>query len=360
MPKVSIIIPVYNVEKYLSECLESILAQTMNDFEVIMVDDESSDSSSTIMTDYKLRFSEKKIAFNIIRLKHSNAGHCRNIGLKEATGEYVIFLDSDDIFSPWLLETLWNGAGSHADVVSCSYTMFFDGSPIPSFSLPNNIPWKEITFSSLDVNPFAKLLTMPWNKMIRRLFILENNIAFLEQTSTNDFTCMAICIAMSKQSLKTDVPLIAYRQRINSIQATKSKNPCNFFNAVIAYCNYIQNKKQYITFPPYLYPLFAQYYMRSTLWELSTQVSRTAYLSFYKIIVSIEHRYSFMDVCSSSDTSSLVPRRYQSIVSGGIKEFFRRHIEALFSPLLGNKRRLTGKKLRITNILQRLLIKATS
>ena len=98
--KISVIIPVYNVEKYLRECLESILNQTFQDFEIICVDDGSTDRSLDILQEYK----RKDDRFVILQQRHAGAGAARNHGLKLAEGKYIQFLDSDDYFEPTLLE----------------------------------------------------------------------------------------------------------------------------------------------------------------------------------------------------------------------------------------------------------------
>ena len=95
MPKVSVVLPVYNVENYLKECLDSLVEQTYKDIEIICVDDGSSDSSLKILKEYAV------IDNRIIVLEQKNQGAAvaRNFGLSVATGEYVSFLDSDDVFS---------------------------------------------------------------------------------------------------------------------------------------------------------------------------------------------------------------------------------------------------------------------
>lgn len=102
-PKISIIIPVYNVEKYIKRCLESILAQTFKDYEVILVDDGSTDKSSEICNEYALKDSRIKV----IHQKNSGASAARNAGLKIAGGEYIGFIDSDDYIAKDMYETLY-------------------------------------------------------------------------------------------------------------------------------------------------------------------------------------------------------------------------------------------------------------
>lgn len=106
-PKVSVVIPVYNVADYLSECLNSILNQTLEDIEVICVDDGSTDGSLDILRHYE----EHDMRLQVLTQKHMTAGAARNTGLDRARGEYVIFLDADDFFAPDMLEKTYARAG---------------------------------------------------------------------------------------------------------------------------------------------------------------------------------------------------------------------------------------------------------
>lgn len=105
-PKVSVIIPVYNAENYLKECLDSILKQTLQEIEVICVNDGSSDGSLSILNEYVKEDSRLKI----ISQENQGAGSARNNGLKYAKGLFVIFLDCDDIFEHNMLEIMYSKA----------------------------------------------------------------------------------------------------------------------------------------------------------------------------------------------------------------------------------------------------------
>ena len=100
MAKVSVIIPVYNAEQYLRQCLDSVVGQTLKDIEIICVDDGPQDNSVAILKEYAARDSRLRL----IREKNRGAGAARNQGLREATGEYLSFLDADDFFEPDMLE----------------------------------------------------------------------------------------------------------------------------------------------------------------------------------------------------------------------------------------------------------------
>lgn len=103
MVKVSVIVPVYNVEDYLVECLESLVAQTLKEIEIICVNDGSTDGSLTILEEYKKRYPQ----INVYTKPNGGLSDARNFGLKHATGEYIAFVDSDDYASVTMLETLY-------------------------------------------------------------------------------------------------------------------------------------------------------------------------------------------------------------------------------------------------------------
>lgn len=129
MPKISVIVPVYNAEKYLRECVNSILGQTLSDIELILVDDGSTDSSPAICD----RYAEQDARVQVIHKPNGRAASARNAGLCAASGEYVAFVDSDDWISPEMYEKMLE---TGADVTLCDYVRFQGETEIP-FTQPN-------------------------------------------------------------------------------------------------------------------------------------------------------------------------------------------------------------------------------
>lgn len=120
IPKVSVIVPVYNTEKYLVKCLDSLVNQTLNEMEIIVIDDGSNDSSPQIIKDYCTRYPEK---FVYLRQKNSGQAVARNRGMEICTGEYIGFLDSDDFVKETMFECMYEKAiQNDADYVACGYT----------------------------------------------------------------------------------------------------------------------------------------------------------------------------------------------------------------------------------------------
>ena len=123
MPKISVIVPVYNVEKYLNRCIDSILNQTFKDFELILVNDGSTDNSGKICDDYAIR--DKRI--RVIHKENGGLSSARNIGIKNSKGNYLGFVDSDDYIHPNMYEILYNSCKAYnAEISICSFKKVYE------------------------------------------------------------------------------------------------------------------------------------------------------------------------------------------------------------------------------------------
>lgn len=240
---VSVIIPMYNAEEYITECLDSLLNQTFQDFEVIIVDDCSTDNSVTIIESYIPKFGGH------LRLTHTekNSGGGgyipRNIGFRQACGEYVLFMDADDFILLNALETLYTAAKeNNADVVYTS--AYYD------LYKPNNICLKrdglntkllkkgiedKTTLTVNDLNKILRdLLTEdqngnfhgPWSKFIRRSFLLDNNIVFPETLpSASDFIWCIDVYCHANRFVRLMTPLYFYRTYDTHSISQKRRQP---------------------------------------------------------------------------------------------------------------------------------------
>ena len=171
--KVSIIIPVYNVEKYLRRCLDSVLNQTLKDIEIICVNDGSTDNSSLILEEYK-----KYDNIKIINQKNSGLSVARNTGLDNATGECVAFIDSDDFIDKDFYEKLFNNIVQHNADIACA-SIIRENDKKKKFL----IDYKEIELAKNIRDKFllshAPKYNFVWNKLYRKEFIDKNNLKFV-------------------------------------------------------------------------------------------------------------------------------------------------------------------------------------
>ena len=125
MPSISVIVPVYQAEKFLHRCLDSVARQTFSDWELILVDDGSTDGSAALCD----RFAAKDNRVRVFhRKKNQGVSEARNLGINEAKGDYIAFLDADDCYEFQALETLWNlREQSGADAAACGLTYLWPG-----------------------------------------------------------------------------------------------------------------------------------------------------------------------------------------------------------------------------------------
>ena len=184
MPKVSVVIPVYNVRRYLKECLDSVLNQTLRDIEIICVDDGSTDGSEKILDEYAAKDSKIKV----IHKENTGYGNSMNVGFNAASGDYIGIVESDDIADSKMFETLYNVAVSNdLDVVKSGYYFYFSKDnknekiEIVSKALNGKTICPATDFKSkLEMADFYNIKSTIWSAIYRRSFLKENKIDFLE------------------------------------------------------------------------------------------------------------------------------------------------------------------------------------
>ena len=242
-PKISLIIPVFNTEKYLDDCLSSAVNQTLHDIEIICIDDKSNDNSLEILKKYAKQDKRLKI---IEKDFSSGAGDCRNRGLELAQGEYVLFIDSDDKIKTEACEELYNEAQKY-DADICIFGAEFyntetQHSKINSLAT-HNFPQKVVNVHDVPNKIFSLCLNAPWDKLFKRAFLNQHNLRFQNLRSCNDvaFTCLSM--AYAKKITYFNKTLYTYRMNTGTnISATRGKF-C--FNALLAYafvCEELQKK----------------------------------------------------------------------------------------------------------------------
>jgi glycosyltransferase involved in cell wall biosynthesis len=176
--KISIILPIYNAEDYLESCLDSIINQDFNGFEIIAVNDCSTDKSLQILNDYRRRHGMIKIVNHGINV---GAGASRNEAVKIAKGKYIAFIDSDDKFGEKYLECLYDEAeNTSAEIVFSNLMLVKHNKEIKHGGFQHVINKYYKTDITLKDLPYDCRLTAPWMKLFRRDFIINNDIKFLE------------------------------------------------------------------------------------------------------------------------------------------------------------------------------------
>ncbi len=222
--KLSYIVPVYNVEKYIKECIESILSQTFDDYEIILVDDASPDNCPHICDEYSKRYP------NIIKVIHkSNAGPAaaRNAGLKIAAGDYIWFFDSDDMLKGDFVNEIYETAvKSNVEILQMSFMSFHDGKN-DVYKTESVFEYKKIIGHNELIKYVASSNTdrsviFAWRNIYKRAFLIDNNILFdqsLRMLEDPPFNTLAFLKA--ERFMAVDIPGYSYRIRQDSLQRKK-------------------------------------------------------------------------------------------------------------------------------------------
>ncbi len=230
--KISVIIPIFNAEDFLPECLQSICDQTLHDIEIICVNNGSNDNSLQILES----FAKRDQRIRILNITKSNAGAARNAGLKIARGEYLSFIDADDFTEPKMLESTYNLAVKHrSDIVVFDFYTFDNNTKTRLDKHSNIFPEvPESTFSpdKISSSLFGAFKNCPWNKLFRKDFITEHQIKFQEIPRSNDIFFTYIALATSSKITVLKRPLINYRiNNKSSLQSTNELSPLSFWDA---------------------------------------------------------------------------------------------------------------------------------
>lgn len=220
MSEISIIVPVYNVEKYLENCIESILNQTFKDFELILVDDGSTDNSGKICDIYE----KKDTRIKVIHKNNGGLSSARNAGLDIACGKYIGFVDSDDSIHPKMYEVLYNLIKNHkSDISCCNYKCTYDISCKEHEELNLN---EVIEMSNIEAieklydKDLGVRLVVAWNKLYNKC--LFDNIRYkVGRLHEDEFMAHRI-LYNSKKITYVDNELYYYLQRDGSIMSKKT------------------------------------------------------------------------------------------------------------------------------------------
>lgn len=213
MSKISIIVPVYNVERYLDKCIFSILEQSFTDFELILVNDGSKDNSGMMCDGYKDRDSRIKV----IHQENSGLSAARNIGIETSEGEYVTFIDSDDFIHRNMLEILYNNIlGNKADISVCDYHLVYEGKEISKELGDNNITlYTNIEGVKKIVEKSKASMIVAWGKLYTRNLFCDIRYPALKYHE-DEFVTYKL-LYKSTKIVATDAKLYYYLQRSNGI-----------------------------------------------------------------------------------------------------------------------------------------------
>jgi glycosyltransferase involved in cell wall biosynthesis len=249
-PTISIIIPVYNSEPFLHQCLDSIVNQTLRDIEIICVNDSSTDNSLKILEEYSANDVRVKVYTKVNEGK--GAASARNLGLENACGKYLMFLDSDDFFELEMLEKLSKQAEkTDADIVICRAMRFCNEtqkitSPYASIRIEWAPPKNVFSYKDCPERIFQIGDVIAWNKMFRKTLIGKYDLRFEEFNISDDQYLPAIAMAMAERISVIDHPFVIYRYNTSSSQsANYTKYPQSAYIACFSIIDRLKKLKRF-------------------------------------------------------------------------------------------------------------------
>lgn len=214
MTKVSVIVPVYNTEKYLKQCLDSLISQTLKEIQIVIINDGSTDSSANIIQQYHDKYPEKIVA---VTKENGGQGTARNLGLQYCTGEYIGFMDSDDYARSDMYEKLYNVAKrDNADYAACAYTEFYTENEHTKIISEYKAapPCKETKKLFFDAE------VAPWLHLYKREKVIDNGVRFPEGVIHEDTAFYTNLIPYIKTLAQVEEPLVMHRKHKGSTVGT--------------------------------------------------------------------------------------------------------------------------------------------
>ena len=267
--KVSVIVPVYNAEKHLRQCIDSIAAQTLKDIEIILVDDGSKDSSLSILREYE----EKDERVKVITQENAGAGAARNHGMKEAQGRYYSFLDSDDFFEEDMLEKAYE----EAERIQADFVVFRSDQYREDLNEFVKVTWtlreKEIApyqpkyFRNMTDNVFKVFVGWAWDKLYRADFVKKYGLEFQEIRTSNDMRFVFTALVLAKKIGIVD-KILAHQRRNDpsSLSNTREKSWDCFHTALLSLK---ENLEKYGLYRE-LEQDYINYALHFSLWNVNT------------------------------------------------------------------------------------------
>lgn len=232
---VSVVVPVYNTSRYLKQCVDSLISQSLKDVEFIFVDDGSTDQSVDILEQYQKKDSRVKI----LKQKNQYAGVARNHGMEIATGKYIIFLDSDDYFEPDMLRDSFRCAEkNHAEIILFGHRGFDDKDHTIRYqSLLWRYQFPKGVFSANDCREdfFLHSGPVPWNKLFLREFVEKYQLRFQAVKKCNDAYFVFLALAQAKRIVFINKTYVNYRfGNTDSLQGSRNVNRESFIDLAIS------------------------------------------------------------------------------------------------------------------------------
>lgn len=290
MKKISIIVPVYNVEQYLERMLNSLLNQTYKNLEIILVDDGSTDNSSKICDDYEKK--DKRI--KVVHQKNSGVSVARNVGIELATGDYIGFVDSDDVICESMYERLYNNmVNNDCEISVCKYCTF---DKVPKFDYSDSVKIFSTEAALRDIISDGVITNFLWNKLFKKK--LFDNIEFPKGKIYEDMYVMPKLLEKASKLCFDSSKLYGYFVRQNSYVNTYNNHKnINYLIFSDSCYNYLgryeflkEELKKYRLF--YIYSAYLQA-AKSNCKDIFSDEFMDSYYKFYRKNFRLNTKYSY-------------------------------------------------------------------
>lgn len=277
---VSVIVPVYNAETYLVECVESILNQTLKEIEIIFINDGSTDNSPAILSEY----AKKDNRITIINQSNIGAGLSRNKGITIAKGKYLSFLDADDFFKLDMLEKAYAKAEQTTSDITVFRCNSFDQTsknivPMYYTILEFLLPKKEVfAFGDIEKDMFKAFVGWAWDKLFLTEFVKSNNLQFQDLRTSNDMYFVYVALLLAEKVTVLNENLVFHRENTTtSLSQTREISYDNFYLALKKLKLFLIENNIYDRYRID----FINYALNLSLWHLSTLKDKTVQEQLY-------------------------------------------------------------------------------
>jgi len=249
---ISIIVPVYNVENYMEECLDSIKNQTHKDIEVILVNDGSTDGSREICEQY----CEKDSRFKLINQENQGLSEARNVGVRASIGEYIFFVDSDDVVKVDILEILLPFMAEDVDIVGCSYS--YQKEDLQLQKSPNVVFQGDSYEAISSCINYGRVNSLAWGKLYRRRIV--EAVPFLKGLLYEDTYTGIVNLKYIRKMIVIDTIGYYYRIRSNSIMKKEfSKKNLDVFKICDSLYEEFKNDKMFAEISKLIFLIISQH-----------------------------------------------------------------------------------------------------
>ena len=301
MDLISIIVPVYKVEQYIDKCVQSLVNQTYKELEIILVDDGSPDLCPEICDKWAKRDSRIKV----VHKNNEGAGKARNVGIKQATGDFIAFVDGDDYVSPNLYRYLRNlmSENNDVDIVECDYIMTFNDNAVFE-QLEDKECIKYSSEQAMKEHVADKVFKQViWNKLYRRNVL--RCIFFPEGKMIDDEFWTYQVIAQARRLIHLNCKLYAYRQQEYSVMHEKySEKRLQAIESKICRLQYIENNMPEIAPDARVNLLFSCFYQGQLILKNFEKNRKDKAMSYLKIVTQ-KHKVKKKDMLHLSITQKI-------------------------------------------------------